>query len=147
MIVRGGILPSGALTRFIAAVGVMLLAAVPAALSQSQPGPQTELTADVQALCTVWRLTETSIKLAAELKSVSDARVEETGKQAEACRAKPECARSSERERLDKALREAGTEQAKAVELAAAMEGRKREIVGRLEKIYGKEAIQKCGGT
>lgn len=132
----------------VAMTGLVLLAA-PAQPQQapSVPTPDAEVSADVKALCNAWRLTELAIKLAGELKSVSEARVDQTGKLADACKAKPQCAQSRDREKLDKDLRDAGNQQAKAIELAATMEERKRGIRERLERIYGKDAVEKCGET
>jgi hypothetical protein len=127
-------------------VALFSLFLAPASAQQSPSVPTIEPGADVMTLCTAWKLTTKAIELAAEFKSIAGERVDRARQLVEQCKAKTECSRE-ERVNLEQEVREAGYQQAKAVELAATMEERKKSIRARLEELRGRDALERCGDT
>src|SRR5262245_38430558 len=127
----------------------MSLASVSSASARELPAivPIAESDADVHALCLAWSLAEQALALANDLNSVASNRMDQAGKRMEDCKGRPECARTKERERLEQELRDAGNQQAKAHELAGAMEERKKSIRDQIERLYGQGAQKKCEST
>jgi hypothetical protein len=114
------------------------LFAVPALAQQETPAPG----ADTLALCTTWRLTTQAVKLANEVNATATERADRARKLVAECKAR-QCPRE-EQLNAEQEVREAGYQQVRAAELAAAMEQRRSGLLTRFEELQGKDAVEKC---
>ncbi|MGH6816030.1 MAG: hypothetical protein ACREC6_10015 [Hyphomicrobiaceae bacterium] len=127
-------------------LAITLMLGGPAWAQEKPPAaPNGEPAVGFKALCLTWSLAETAHKLADDLKALAADRVDQAGRRAAECKAKPECTQSTDGEKFERDLRDAGNQQAKVVQLAAAMEKRKTGIREHIEALHGKDALKKCG--